>query len=55
MSLTQVDKFFPKWDASERVAAYAIIGGIPAYLNWLDPDLDLIGNIRGVIMSPGST
>ena len=47
-------EFFPKWEADERVAAYAILGGIPAYLNWLDPDLDLIGNIRQVILNPGS-
>jgi len=47
-------EFFPKWDADARVAGYAILGGIPAYLNWLDPDLDLIGNIRQVILNPGS-
>jgi AAA+ ATPase superfamily predicted ATPase len=46
--------FFPKWDADARVAAYAMLGGIPAYLNWLDPDMDLIGNIRQVILNPGS-
>lgn len=46
-------EFFPKWDADERVAAYAIAGGIPAYLNWLDPELDLEGNIRYVILHPG--
>jgi len=47
-------EFFPKWDADARVAAYAMLGGIPAYLNWLDPDTDLIGNIRQVILNPGS-
>lgn len=47
-------EFFPKWDADARVAAYAMVGGIPAYLNWFDPDLDLIGNIRQTILSPGS-
>jgi AAA+ ATPase superfamily predicted ATPase len=31
-----------------------MVGGIPAYLNWFDPDLDLIGNIRQTILSPGS-
>jgi AAA+ ATPase superfamily predicted ATPase len=47
-------EFFPKWDPDARVAAYAMVGGIPAYLNWFDPDLDLIGNIRQTILSPGS-
>ncbi|HTY24806.1 MAG TPA: ATP-binding protein, partial [Desulfomonilaceae bacterium] len=46
--------FFPKWDASERVAAYAIAGGVPAYLTRLDPDLDLSRNIRQIIVKPGS-
>jgi uncharacterized protein len=55
LPFSSLTEFFPKWDASERVAIYAIVGGIPAYLNWLDPDLDLIGNIHRVIMSPGST
>ena len=47
-------EFFPKWDADARVAAYAIVGGIPAYLNWFDPDLDLISNVRQTILNPGS-
>lgn len=54
LPFSSLAEFFPKWDADERVAAYAILGGIPAYLNWLDPDLDLIGNIRQVILNPGS-
>lgn len=46
--------FFPNWDVDARVAAYAILGGIPAYLQWLDPDMNLINNIRKVILNPGS-
>lgn len=54
LPFSSLAEFFPTWDADARVAAYAILGGIPAYLNWLDPELDLIGNIRKVILSPGS-
>ena len=54
LPFSSLAEFFPKWDADERVAAYAILGGIPAYLNWLKPNLDLIGNIRQVILNPGS-
>jgi len=54
LPFSSLAEFFPRWDADARVAAYAILGGIPAYLNWLDPNLDLIGNIRQVILSPGS-
>ena len=46
--------FFPGWSAEERVAAYAIVGGVPAYLRWLDPQRSLSDNIRHVIAAPGS-
>lgn len=45
--------FFPGWSIEERVAVYAIVGGVPAYLNWLDPGLSLEENIRQVILSKG--
>lgn len=45
--------FVPKWKTDERVALYAIVGGVPAYLEWLKPDLSLVNNIRDVILSPG--
>lgn len=45
--------FVPKWNADERVALFAIVGGVPAYLEWLKPDLSLVDNIRDVILSPG--
>lgn len=46
--------FFPAWSAEERVAAYAIVGGVPAYLRWLNPQRTLSENIRHLIVSPGS-
>lgn len=47
-------QFFPDWSTEERIALYAIVGGIPAYLNWLHPERTLVENIREVILSPGS-
>lgn len=47
-------EFFPRWAVEERVALYAIVGGVPAYLRWLDSDLSLVENIRQVILEPGS-
>ena len=47
--------FFPTWSAEERVALYAVVGGIPAYLRWLDHDLSLVENIKQVILQPGNT
>ncbi len=47
-------EFLPSWSTEERVAAYAVVGGVPAYLEWLDPDRSLTDNIRDVILAPGS-
>jgi AAA+ ATPase superfamily predicted ATPase len=46
--------FVPRWSAAERVALYAIVGGVPAYLEWIDPALSLTENIRQVFLSPKS-
>ena len=47
-------QFFPTWSVEERIALYAIVGGIPAYLNWLYPNKNLVANIRDAILAPGS-
>jgi len=47
-------EFLPNWSTEERVAGYAVVGGVPAYLEWLDPDLSLSDNIRDVVLAPGS-
>jgi len=54
LPFSSLGEFFPEWSAEERVALYAIAGGVPAYFRWLDPDLGLVENIRQVILSPGS-
>ncbi len=41
-----IREFFPRYDASERVATYAVLGGIPAYLERFDPQVTLSENIR---------
>ena len=46
--------FFPTWSAEELVATYAILGGVPAYLSWLNPSWSLSENIRRQILAPGS-
>jgi len=39
-------EFFPGYDAAERVATYAVLGGIPAYLEHFNPQVTLSDNIR---------
>jgi AAA+ ATPase superfamily predicted ATPase len=46
--------FMPTWSPEERIAAYAIVGGVPTYLRWLDPARSLVENIRHVMLAPGS-
>jgi len=38
--------FFPRYTAAERVATYAVLGGVPAYLEQFDPRQNLSANIR---------
>ncbi len=47
-------EFFPAWTLEERIALAAIVGTIPAYLKWLDPQLRLSANIRDVMLADGS-
>jgi DNA-binding transcriptional ArsR family regulator len=41
-------------EAGPRIPCYAVVGGVPAYLEWLDPTLSLSDNVRQVILAPGS-
>ncbi len=43
--------FFPKQDAAERVAIYAIFGGIPAYWERLNPNATISENIRHQLLT----
>ena len=54
LPFSSLREFFPNWSTEERVALYAVVGGIPAYLRWLDSDLTLVENIRQVILQPGN-
>lgn len=54
MPFYTLSEFFPAWSAEERIALYGIVGGVPAYLEWLDPDLNLVENLKQVILDSGS-
>ena len=49
-----LDEFGENWSADERVAIYATVGGIPAYLEWLDPYRSFNDNLRDTLLDPGS-
>lgn len=46
--------FFPQYSLEDKVRAYAVYGGTPAYLRTLQPDGSLAENILDGILSPGS-
>jgi hypothetical protein len=44
--------FFPRWKLADRVLAYAILGGMPAYLRRFDDARPLRENIRRDLLRP---
>ena len=47
-------RYFPGYDADERVVIYAIWGGIPAYWERVNPELTLSENIRHELLTPNN-
>jgi AAA+ ATPase superfamily predicted ATPase len=45
-------EFFPTWSPDAQVATYAMLGGVPQYLSWFDPERSLSENIRTAMLSP---
>ena len=54
MSFYDAIQFVPGYDALDKIATYAILGGIPHYLKQFDDALHLGENIRKNILSRGS-
>jgi hypothetical protein len=50
LGFAQLRHFFPRWSAEERVAAYAMVGGVPEYYEWLEPARSLIDNLRDRVL-----
>jgi uncharacterized protein len=46
--------FFPGYAADERVAIYAIFGGVPAYWERINPQASISDNIRTQLLTPGN-
>jgi AAA+ ATPase superfamily predicted ATPase len=54
LSFRDAGEFFPSWTPRERMSACGILGGIPAYLERFDPDLDLSSNVERAILGLGA-
>lgn len=47
-------EIFPRWTAAERVAAFAVCGGIPSYLALFAEAANFTQGLRGSALAPGS-
>lgn len=52
LPFSALTELFPAYDAAERVALYAVLGGIPAYLERFDPRSSLSQNIKTRLLTP---
>lgn len=46
--------FFPEYHLTDWVKVYAMLGGVPAYLERLDPGLSIIENIQQQLLTPNT-
>lgn len=46
--------FYPDYGSSDRIAAYAIWGGMPSYLEEVNPTHNLWANVRQVVLRPAA-
>jgi len=47
-------RFFPDYSAADRVAIYAIFGGVPAYWERIDPSKSIAQNIKSQLLTPNN-
>lgn len=47
-------RYFPKYTAVDRVAIYAMFGGVPAYWERLDPNKSVSQNIKTQLLTPNN-
>lgn len=54
MGFYDASRFFPNYSEEDKVLAYAVLGGIPHYLNQFSPELSVAENIKRNILTKGS-
>lgn len=54
MGFYEAARFFPDYSERDKVLTYAVLGGIPHYLNQFDPELSVAENIKRQILTKGS-
>lgn len=54
LNFSQVKNFLPKYSIEELIEAYSVVGGVPRYLEELDPNKSVKENIREKILNRNS-
>lgn len=54
MGFYDAARFFPDYSEKDKVLTYAVLGGIPHYLNQFSPELSVAENIKQNILTKGS-
>lgn len=54
MGFYDAARFFPNYSEKDKVIVYAVLGGIPHYLNQFNPELSVAENIKRNILTKGS-
>lgn len=54
LSFPVVCEFFPSYSLREKVQVYTMMGGVPAYLERLDPNLSIMDNIQQQLLTPNT-
>ncbi len=54
LGFDEASGFFPGYSPQERLEAYAILGGVPQYLNQFDPTVSVGENVKSRILARGS-
>lgn len=54
MSFQEAQQFFPGYSLEDKLAAYAILGGVPYYLSRFQPKKSLAENIKSELLQKGS-
>ncbi|MCP4417429.1 MAG: ATP-binding protein [Chloroflexi bacterium] len=55
LSFGALAEIFPNYNAEQRVAVYTITGGVPAYLELIDDQINILQNLRNRIVTPANT
>jgi AAA+ ATPase superfamily predicted ATPase len=55
LSFAALADMLPHYNAEQRVAVYTITGGVPAYLELFDDQLNILQNLRQRILTPANT